>query len=67
MRGAGAKPVLSSAKGLGRGDSKRDIGTWTVFEMLGLILAGGRLRILWERQGFFFSKGSVLGNVAVGC
>ena len=29
-------------KALGRGDSrKRDVVTWTVFEMLGQILAGG--------------------------
>ena len=38
----------------GRGDSKRDVGTWSVFELLGLILARGRLRIFWERQSVFF-------------
>ena len=64
MDGRGFQPrPRPLPKALGRGDSKAMIGDLgQLFESLGLILAGGRLRILWERQSFFFSQGYGFGK-----
>ena len=56
MYGRGFQPrPRPLPKALGRGDSKRDSGTWTAIELLGLIFAKSAIvRILWERQSVFF-------------
>ena len=64
MDGRGFQPrPRPLPKALGRGDSKRDVGTWSAFELLGLILAKRVVvSILWERQSFCFSIRLGFGN-----
>ena len=54
MDGRGFQPrPRPLPKALGRGDSKRDVGTWTAIELLGLILAGRSCENFVGKAKFF--------------
>ena len=69
MDGRGFQPrPRPLPKALGRGDSKRDVGTWSAIELLGLILArrscensvGKAKFFLLIRLGFGKGRGRLL-------